>query len=205
VEAKGSNAKAAVGPGEAAKDLRKEDAMKILNLYFSSTGNTARVAERITATAAQLGHQVDMVKITGDQDLDILSYDFIFVGSGVYQWLPGKGLQEFIGARLAHYAGAGEIKPASPRRAGKKVVVYCTYGGAHTGINEALPAGKFMGQLFDHLGFEVVSEWYYIGAYPGKGRMQDFSTLGRLGDIQGRPHDADLEDVAARVTGVLRG
>jgi hypothetical protein len=34
--------------------------------------------------------------------------------------------------------------------------------------------------------------------------MQDYSTLGRLGDIQGRPNDADLEDVAARVTGILR-
>jgi hypothetical protein len=178
--------------------------MKILNLYFSSTGNTAKVAERITATAAGSGHQIDTVKITGDQDLDLLSYDFILVGSGVYQWLPGKGLQEFIAARLAHYAAAGEINYASPRRAGKKVVVYCTYGGAHTGVNEAVPAGKFMGQLFDHLGFEIVAEWYYIGEYPGQGRMKDFSTRGPLGDITGRPNEADLADVAERVKGVLR-
>ena len=100
------------------------------------------------------------------------------MGSGVYQWLPGKGLQEFIAARLAHYAAAGEIKYASPRRAGKKVVVYCTYGGAHTGVNEAVPAVKFMGQLFDHLGFEIVAEWYYIGEYPAQGRMQRFLHLG---------------------------
>lgn len=152
----------------------------------------------------QLGHHVDTVKITGDQDLDLLSYDFIFVGSGVYQWLPGKGLQEFIAARLAHYAAAGEIKPASPRRPGEKVVVYCTFGGAHTGVNEAIPAVKFMGQLFDHLGFEVVNEWYFIGEYPAQGRMKDFSTLGRLGNTKGRPNDTDLRDVAERVTGVLR-
>ena len=61
-----------------------------------------------------------------------------------------------------------------------------------------------MGQLFDHLGFEIVAEWYYIGAYPAQGRFTDYSTLGRLGDITGRPHDVDLADVAARVTGVLR-
>ena len=36
--------------------------MKILNLYFSSTGNTAKVANRITATAEYLGHQIDTVK-----------------------------------------------------------------------------------------------------------------------------------------------
>ena len=109
------------------------------------------------------------------------------MGSGVYQWLPGKGLQEFIAARLAHYAAAGEIKYASPRRAGKKVVVYCTYGGAHTGVNEAVPAVKFMGQLFDHLGFEIVAEWYYIGEYPAQGRMKDFSASGRLGTSRAGP------------------
>jgi hypothetical protein len=178
--------------------------MKILNLYFSSTGNTEKVADRITATVKKLGHQLDTVNIAGDKEIELLDYDFIFVGSGVYQWLPGKGLQEFIQKRLAHYAAAGKIKYASPRRAGKKVVVYCTYGGAHTGINEAIPAVKFMGQLFDHLGFEIVTEWYFIGRYPDHGRMKDFSTLGRLGDITDRPTDADLAEVAERVTGVLR-
>jgi len=178
--------------------------MKILNLYFSSTGNTAKVAERITQTVEKLGHQIDTRKITGDSDIDVLGYDLIFVGSGVYQWLPGKGLQEFVQKKLAHYNEAGEIKYASPRRAGKRAVVYCTYGGAHTGINEAKPAVKFMGQLFDHLGFEVVAEWYFIGAYPDQGRFKDFSSLGRLGDIMGRPNEADLAEVAERVTGILR-
>ena len=70
--------------------------MQILNLYFSSTGNTDKIAQQITATAEHLGHQVNAVKINGDSDIDFLGYDFIFVGSGVYQWLPGKGLQEFI-------------------------------------------------------------------------------------------------------------
>jgi multimeric flavodoxin WrbA len=178
--------------------------MKILNLYFSSTGNTEKIARQITATAEGLGHQLDKVKIAGDQELDLLDYDFIFIGSGVYQWLPGKGLQEFIQKRLAHYASTGEINFASPRRQGKKAVVYCTYGGAHTGINEAIPAVKYMGQLFDHLGFEIVSEWYFIGQYPAEGRFKEYSTLGRLGDIQDRPNAADLKEVAARVTGVLR-
>jgi hypothetical protein len=178
--------------------------MKILNLYFSSTGNTQKVADRITTTAEQLGHQIDSVKITGDTPIDLLGYDFIFVGSGVYQWLPGKGLQEFIQKRLAHYAAAGEIKYASPRRSNKKAVVYCTYGGAHTGTNEAIPAVKFMGQLFDHLGFEVVAEWYVVGEYPATNKFKDFSTLGRLGDTAGRPNDADLDDISSRVTGILR-
>ena len=179
--------------------------MKILNLYFSSTGNTEKVALRISETAAQEGHEVDTVKIAGEQDreVDLLGYDVVFIGSGVYQWLPGKAMQEFIGARLSHYAAAEEIKPCAPRRPHKKGVVYCTFGGAHTGANEAIPAVKYMGQLLDHLGYEVVAEWYVVGAYPGKGRLQGFSVGGRLGNIEGRPNEADLADVAERVTGVL--
>jgi multimeric flavodoxin WrbA len=182
----------------------KGNMMKILNLYFSSTGNTEKVANLITETVQQLGHEIDTLKIAGDHDLDLLGYDVIFVGSGVYQWLPGKPMQEFITARLAHYAAAGEIKYASPRRPGKKVIVYCTYGGAHTGANEAIPAVKYLGQLFDHLGFEIVAEWYLIGQYPATGRMKDFSAAGRLGNITGRPNAADLAELAERVKGILR-
>jgi flavorubredoxin len=180
--------------------------MKILNLYFSSTGNTEKVAQRIAATVKQAGHEIDTVKITGDQagDLDLLRYEVVFIGSGVYQWLPGKALQEFIGARLSHYAAAEEIKLGAPRRPQKKGVVYCTFGGAHTGVNEAIPAVKYMGQLLDHLGYEVVAEWYVIGEYPGKGRFKEYSVGGRLGNIEGRPNEADLKDVAERVAGVLR-
>uniref|UniRef100_A0A7V6A296 Flavodoxin n=1 Tax=Desulfobacca acetoxidans TaxID=60893 RepID=A0A7V6A296_9BACT len=180
--------------------------MKILNLYFSSTGNTEKVALRISATAAKMGHQVDTIKIAGepDREVDLLEYDVVFIGSGVYQWLPGKALQEFIEAKLSQYAAAKEIKLSAPRRPQKKGVVYCTYGGAHTGANEALPAVKYMGQLLDHLGIEVVAEWYVIGAYPDKGRFAGLSAGGRLGNIEGRPNEADLADVAERVTGVLR-
>jgi hypothetical protein len=178
--------------------------MKILNLYFSSTGNTEKAAQCITATVRELGHEIDAIKVAGDQELDLLRYDVIFVGSGVYQWLPGKPLQEFITARLAYYAAAGEIKYASPRRSGKKVIVYCTYGGAHTGVNEAIPAVKYLGQLFDHLGFEIVAEWYLIGQYPASGRLKDFSALGRLGDITDRPNAADLDDLAQRVKGIVQ-
>jgi hypothetical protein len=175
--------------------------MKILNLYFSSTGNTEKVAQHIGAALDGSGHPVEMLKITDAAEVDLLGYDLIFCGSGVYQWLPGNGMQKFIQARLAHYAAAGEIKLASPRRPGKKAVIYCTFGGAHTGVNEAIPAVKYMGQLFDHLGFEIVGEWYVVGEYHGK--YKDFSAGGRLGNIQGRPHEADLRDLAEKVKGVL--
>ena len=98
--------------------------MKILNLDFSSTGNTGKVADHIAATVEPLGCQIDAVKITGDTDLDLVSYDFIFVGSGSINGCPARVYRNSLPARLAYYAAAGEVKYASPRRANKKVVVY---------------------------------------------------------------------------------
>ncbi len=177
--------------------------MKILHLYTSATGNTRKVANQIDTTLQQLGHEVMTVQISKEAEPDILAYDLILVGSGVYTWLPGKPMLEFIAKQREKYARAGEIKPAAPRRPGKKVVVYCTFGGGHTGANEAAPAVKYMGQLFDHLGYEIIAEWYVVGEFLG-GNLQHLSTLGRLGNIQGRPNEADLKEISEKVAGILR-
>ncbi len=175
--------------------------MKVLNLYYSSTGNTEKLAQQIETAVKQAGHEIETVKVTGDSEVDIIEFDLVFIGSGVYTWLPGKPMLDFLDKARQRYSKAGEIKPMSPRRPGKKAVVYCSFGGAHTGINEAVPAVKYMGQLLDHLGYEILSEWYFVGEYHG--RLAPYSTTGRMGDITGRPSRADLADVAQRVFGVL--
>jgi hypothetical protein len=178
--------------------------MKVLNLYFSSTGNTEKVAMRINETVQALGRQVDTVKVTGkDIEIDILNYNFVFIGSGVYAQLPGTPLMELFKKLMQKYNKAGEVKPASPRRPSASAVVYCTYGGVHTGINEAIPAVKYMGQLFDHLGYTIMAEWYIVGEYKSKS-LRGYSVGGRLGDIRGRPNEGDLQDVAAKVQGILQ-
>lgn len=177
--------------------------MNVLNIYFSSTGNTEKVARKIEETVGEAGHQVSTLKVTKDTDVDVRHYDLVFVGSGVYEWLPGKPVMQLFANLRRLYVDSGDIKPGSPRRPGTKVVVYCTYGGAHTGVNEAIPAVKYMGQLFDHLGFEIVAEWYVVGEYRPE-KLQEFSTTGRLGDIRGRPSEKDLRDIAEKVRGILR-
>ncbi|MGC8494337.1 MAG: flavodoxin family protein [Syntrophobacteraceae bacterium] len=177
--------------------------MRVLNLYFTATGNTEKIAKQIEKTLREQGHEVDSVKVGADTpEPDILSYELIFSGSGVYHWLPGKPMQTLWGKLLERYVREGEVKPASPRRQGRKAVVYCSYGGVHTGINEAVPAVKHMAQLFDHLGYEVIGEWYFVGEYHGK--LQPHSTNGRLGNIVGRPNEADLQEVSEKVVGILR-
>jgi flavorubredoxin len=178
--------------------------MKVLNLYFSATGNTEKVAMRIGEAVQEIGREVDTLKVTGkDIEIDILNYDFVFAGSGVYAQLPGKPLIELFKKLMQKYRKAGEVKPTSPRRPSAYVIVYCTYGGAHTGINEAIPAVKYMGQLFDHLGYTIMAEWYIVGEYKTE-RLRGHSVAGRLGDIRGRPNEEDLRDVAARVKGILQ-
>ena len=146
--------------------------VNVLNLYFSATGNTEKVALKIEDTVRKLGHNVTTVKVTESTDeVNILEYDFVFVGSGVYGQLPGKTMIELHRKLLGKYVKAGEVKPASPRRSSANVVVYCTYGGVHTGLNEAVPAVKFMGQLYDHLGYTIVGEWYIVGEYKTEGHQ----------------------------------
>lgn len=177
--------------------------MKVLNLYFSATGNTEKVAKQIEKALCEHGLEVDSFKVTNDEiEADILAYDLVFVGSGVYTWLPGKPMLELYAKFREKYVREGEIKPASPRRQGRKAVVYCSYGGAHTGANEAVPAVKYMSQLFDHLGYEVIAEWYFVGEYHGK--LQPHSITGRLGNIEGRPNEADLREVSEKVAGILK-
>ena len=178
--------------------------MKVLNLYFSSTGNTEKVARKISETVKELGHEVDTLAVTGkDMDIDLLSYPYVFAGSGVYAWLPGRTLMDLFERLRTNCAKSGELKLASPRRPDARAVVYCTYGGAHTGVNEAIPAVKYMAQLFDHLGFEILAEWYVVGEYKPE-KFREHSVSGRLGDIRGKPNENDLNDVAERVKGIFR-
>ncbi|MCX5900267.1 MAG: flavodoxin [Proteobacteria bacterium] len=176
--------------------------MHILNLYHSQTGNTQKIALCIAETAKSLGHSVDTLQAAKDLEADVLAYDFFFAGSGVYQWLPGKPMLDFLRASRQRYSQAGHIRPCSPRLPGKRAVIYCTYGGVHTGINEAVPAVKFYGQFFDHLGITVLDEWYFIGDFKSD-EFKRHNTGGRFGDITGRPDERDLKEVSERVQAIL--
>ena len=90
----------------------------------------------------------------------------------------------------------GDIKPCAPKIAGKTAVIFCTYSGPHTGINEATTAGDYMGQFFEHIGFDVAAKWYVVGEFHGN---EEMSTRGRLGDIRGRPNSEDLAEVENNV------
>ena len=155
-----------------------------LIVYYSSTGNTEKVAYAIKEGLESGGLKVELKKPQEAAGTDLFDFDLVCVGSPSIEWQPAKPITDFLKAKLAFYRNQGKIKPCAPKVAGKNALVFCTYSGPHTGIAEATPAGKTMRQYFEHFGFSVVGEWYVPGEFHGR---EDLSTQGRLGDIRGKP------------------
>ena len=160
-----------------------------LVLYWSHTGNTEKVARSIRAGLEAGGMTVVCARIEAETDVDFFDYDLVCLGFPSYSWHPPKQMDEFLRSRFGRYRKEGRIVPGAPTVAGKHALIFCTYSGPHTGIREAIPAGKYAGQFFEHLGFTVVDEWYVLAEFHGS---EELSTLGRMGDVRGLPTAQDL-------------
>jgi flavorubredoxin len=176
------------------------ETFRALVLYWSAGGNTKKVAEALHQTLSARGLAADIREITPDLDVNILEYDLVLLGAPVYAYLPPKPVVTFLeGLQQSHL----KVSPASPERPGRFAVVFCTYSGPHTGIREAVPALKYMGQFLEHGGVRVVEEWAVVGEFH-KPEQQALNLGGRLGDIRGRPNESDLADVCGKLVGLLR-
>jgi len=171
--------------------------IKCIVLYSSLSGNTKKVAETIATTLKNETHHVELVKIGQETIIDLYQYDLVFLGSPSIMWQPTKATLDFAKKIMRQY----QITPSCPVRPGKYAVCFCTYGGPHTGISEAIPVTKWMQAFFGHLGFLVLAEWFTVGAFKND---EDNNTLGRLGDIRGRPNQTDLLEIEEKTKGILR-
>ena len=132
---------------------------------------------------------------------DFYDYDLICFGSPVHHSLPSPQVLEFIERNDKRYRHTGEVVLASPKLINKNALVFCTYSGPHCGLNEALPAGKYIRQFLEHLGFDVKDEWYEVGEFHG---WNEASVQGKLGDITGQPHEDDLVLVELKAARLAR-
>jgi flavorubredoxin len=162
---------------------------KAVIIYWSQSGNTEKVAQAIRLGLEEAGVQVTSKKPEAAANVDYFEYDLVCVGSPAVQWHPAKPIDDFLKSKLAAHRRDGKIKPSAPKIKGKCALIFCTYSGPHTGLDEATPAGKYMRQFFEHLGLTVLGEWYILSEYHGS---VENSTLGRMGDIRGKPTAADL-------------
>jgi len=174
-------------------------------VYWSKTGNTERVALAIQEGLKDAGANVLLRQVEAAQDIDLYAYDLVCVGFPSYQWSVPKRMDDWLRARFNAYRKQGHVKVGAPTLPGKNAVIFCTYSGPHTGIREAIPAGLYAGQFFEHLGFTVRGEWYVVGEFHGS---EVDSTQGRLGDIRGRPSEEDLRQIkedAIQLAKAMRG
>lgn len=177
------------------------DGQRVLVLYWSRTGNTEKVARAVERGAGQAGVTPVVMQVGQDGELDLHQYDLVFLGAPSYSFLPPEPVLRFVKDRMDFHRKRGDIKLQAPTIPGKRAVVFVTYSGPHTGIDEAVPVGKYLGQFLAHLGFQVVDEWYVVGEFHGN---LDNSTHGRLGDIRGRPTADELARIEHQAAAAVR-
>jgi len=179
--------------------------MNAVIVYWSKTGNTEKVALAIQEGLEGAGVDVSLKRVEDAEDVDYYAYDLVCIGFPSHRWRPPKPMDEFLKAKFGAHHRQGRVKAGAPKVPGKNALIFCTYSGPHTGIREAIPAGLYAGQFFEHLGFTVLDEWYVVGEFHG---AEEASTKGRLGDIRGRPNGEDLRKVkqdATQLANAMKG
>ena len=161
-------------------------------VYWSKTGNTEKVANEIKKGLEESSVKVTITRPEDAEDLDFFGYDLVCIGFPSYQWQPPKPMADFLQKKFTEYRKQGKVKLGATKVAGKNALVFCTYSGPHTGVSEAVPAGKYVGQFFEHLGFNVLDEWYVLSEFHGS---EENSTKGKMGDIRGKPNTEDLRKI----------
>lgn len=175
--------------------------LKAIIIYWSATGNTEKVANAIQRSLVSEKVATKLMKIPEAEEAELYEYDLVFLGSPSYEWHPPEPVVNFIKKKIAHHRERGDVKLCAPKLPGKTAVIFCTYSGPHTGINEAIPVCKYLGQFFEHLGFEVAREWCIVGEFHNR---EELSTKGKMGDTRGRPSEQDLSRVEKDVRELIR-
>jgi hypothetical protein len=158
-------------------------------IYWTKSGNTEKVAVSIKEGLEEVGLDVSYMRVEEAEGVDYFDYDLVCIGFPSYGWTTPKPMNTFLRTNLAKHRKEGLVKPSAPKVPGKNALIFCTYSGPHTGIREAIPAGLYAGQFFEHIGFTVLDEWYVLCEFHG---WEEGSTKGRMGDIRGKPTEEEL-------------
>jgi ferredoxin/flavodoxin len=152
--------------------------MKVLILYFSATGNTAKMTTVIEERFAEAGGKVTMSNITSytnrQEKIDLAPYDAIVLGSPVHSRRAPRVVREWLRTLDGQ---------------GKKCSMFFTYGGF--GVH---PAHYSTRQILEEQHFRVVSSADFLGAHT--------FNLGGWKAMEGRPdeHDFDVAKEYVEIT-----
>jgi len=172
-------------------------ALNALVLYFSPGGNTKKVAEAIVAGLDRGGAKATLLSLREAEDVSYDNYDLVCLGSPSYNFNVPEPVLRYVKGTLRGAA----VRLRAPAVTSKWGVVFVTYGGPHSGIDEATPAGDHLGQLFRHLGYQLRGTWYTVGEFHGD-EDDPRNRYGYLGDIRGRPNVHDLGVIESNAYGL---
>jgi menaquinone-dependent protoporphyrinogen IX oxidase/ferredoxin len=143
--------------------------MKVLILYFSATGNTAKIAKVIEEKFTELGIEVNTSDITSyaarRRKVDLEPYQALVLGAPIHSWRAPRVVREWL--RTLH----GQRKKCS---------MFFTYGGF-----AVHPAHYSTRQILEEQDFIVVSSAEFLGAHT--------FNLGGWKAMEGRPDALDFE------------
>ena len=125
--------------------------MKIAIVYDSSTGTTAKAAQKMSKTLEAYGHQCRVQSVAQADPANVSEADLICLGSWV------KGL--FI-IRQHPTEGSMQFIEQLGNLEGRKAVVFCTYKLA---AGSTLPK---MAKALEGIGAQVVGQFKYRGPEP---------------------------------------
>jgi hypothetical protein len=174
---------------------------KALIIYHSRTGNTKKVALSIERGVKKGGLDPTIKTVSDALQEDYYDYDLVCLGTPVLHALPPHPVMKLVRKNFVEYRKRYEVWVPQRKIPGKHALVFVTFSGPHVGIDEALPAGKYLVQEFKHLGFDVIGEWYVVGEFHG---WITGSTKGKMGDIRGRPNAEDLARVEEKISELVK-
>ncbi len=164
--------------------------LEALVTYYSPGGNTHKAAQSVAKGLERQGARVTLAAIDEMPDPDLMDYDLVCLGSPAYHFNVPEAVLRYTKRLLGAHSRRDLVRLQAPQRPQKWAVAFVTFGGPHTGIDEATPAGDHLSQFFRHMGFQVRGKWYTPGAFHREGAEENVH--GFMGDIRGRPDEHDL-------------
>jgi len=163
---------------------------KALIIFWSKTGNTEKVANAIKQGLKDSNFTTIITKLNEAKNIDFFNYDLVCIGAPSYSWHLPQPMAKYLQKMFIFYRKQNRVKLTAPKIPGKNVLIFVTYSGPHTGINEATPVGKDIRQFFEHIGFNIIDEWYILSEFHGS---LEYNTKGKMGDIRGKPTKEELQ------------
>ncbi len=158
--------------------------MDILIAYFSSTGNTRKMAEAVSEAFSDLGAKVTARDVTSfkdrEENLDLSGHDAVVFGFPIFVNRAPAIMREWLGTLEG---------------GGRKCSTFFTYGGVNSH-----PAHRSTRAILEGKGFDLVSSAEFLGEH----------TYNRAGweAMVGRPDESDLEvarEYAAKTLARFKG